>query len=164
MLIGCILLFGSAGNFSPADSKSGAPVQFDALPEQSSCALAFSRTNSMTKMFAAALASALLLCQAGGAWAQAGNSGDGRDRSVRINNNTRYTIDAVYAVPSYQPVELISRNLIAYTIEPGSYIVVNLDLGDRACLLDLRVRASNRVFWTRRNHNVCRNHTVNLGN
>jgi hypothetical protein len=70
----------------------------------------------------------------------------------------------VYAVPSYQPVELISRNLIPYTIEPGSYIVVNLDLGDRACLLDLRVRASNRVSFTRRNHNVCRNHTINLGN
>jgi hypothetical protein len=110
----------------------------------------------------------MMLCVAlaGSVWAQLGHSGDGRNRWVRLNNYSNYSVVAVYAVPSYHRVARIdSPDLIPNTvIQPGRYYEVNFDLGNRECVLDIRAAGSDGSEWVFRSVNVCSMSDLNLRN
>ena len=121
----------------------------------------------MRKPFLAAIIGmALWLASVGSAWAQVGNSGDGKNRWVRLNNYSNYSVVAVYAVPSYYRIARIdSSDLIPNTvIQPGRYYEVNFDLGNRECVLDIRGVGSDGSEWVFRSVNVCSMTDLNLRN
>jgi hypothetical protein len=120
----------------------------------------------MRKHVSAAIGAALLLGLASNAWAQLGHPGDGSNRWVTVNNISRHTVMAVYAVPSYrQRVRIDSPDLIPNDlIGSDRYLRVNFDLGNGECLLDIRARGSNGRDWIVRNFNVCVESGWNLVN
>lgn len=120
----------------------------------------------MRKHVLAAIGAALLLGLAGNAWAQFGHSGDGRNRWVSVNNNSGYTVTAIYAVRSYLNRRIIDGpDWIPNDVIPsGRYLRVNFDLGDGECLLDIRAAGSNGRDWIARSVNVCTESSWNLVN
>ena len=120
----------------------------------------------MRKYLLAAIGAVFLLAPVGAALAQLGDSRDGRNRWVRINNNSNYDVMAVYAVPSrWRRSRISSRDLIpADVIGRGQYLDVNFDLGTRDCVIDIRAPGSNGRDWIKRGLNVCVESDWNLVN
>ena len=90
---------------------------------------------------------------------------DVADRQITINNKSRDTMTAIYAVPSAEkmPGPITSKNWIAATLGPGQSRSVDFDDGKDTCVYDLRATSNNRE-WNKGSYNVCGSDSWNLGN
>ena len=90
----------------------------------------------------------------GAAIEPAAQSRDGRDRRVRVHNDTGWTMLRFYAsdsrVTSWEE-DMLGRS----TLGTGRSIVMNIDDGRGACLYDFRAEFTNGQVLTRFNVNVC---------
>ena len=81
-------------------------------------------------------------------------SRDGRNRRVRIHNQTGWTMTHFYAsdsrVSSWQE-DILGRSVLA----AGRSLMVNIDDGSGACIFDFRARFANGQYLERYQVNVC---------
>ncbi len=84
----------------------------------------------------------------------AAQSRDGRDRRVRIHNNTGWTMLRFFAsdsrVSSWQE-DMLGRS----TLPTGRSVMMNIDDGSGACLYDFKAEFTNGQVLTRYRVNVC---------
>lgn len=105
----------------------------------------------MRTFFAIALTLTAALAIATDAGAQ---SRDGKDRRVRVNNNTSHTMVALHG--SSIRSKSWEENMIAGRPVPsGNSIVANFDDGTGECMFDLQAVFSNGSKAEKRRVNVC---------
>lgn len=81
-------------------------------------------------------------------------SRDGRNRRVRIHNQTGWTMTHFYASDSR--VSSWQEDILGSSVLPaGRSIMINIDDGSGACVFDFRARFSNGQYLERFQVNVC---------
>jgi hypothetical protein len=90
-------------------------------------------------------------------------SHDGKDRSIDIENASRYPVISIVATALDRPTRISGDRISTTTISAGQVMRVIFDDGNGACMYRITANGPDRVRWTK-TMDVCSQSSWRLGN